>query len=150
MQDNTKKNRDFAVFVILSLIAIDVLRRLLGSDTVCIWSNLWGVPCPGCGLGRAWLALWHGDLGRMWHYHALLPVIMLFFLVWGADKIKSFLPGWWRKYAVLAVLSLFLGYYLVRLALCFPQGPEPMMYNRHCVSYQLYQILGGQHGGDQH
>lgn len=150
MRESAKKIRDFAVFAVLALAAIEILRRLLGSDTVCIWSNLWGVPCPGCGLGRAGEALRRGDFAGVLRYHALLPVLLLFFILWGVDKVKPFLPGWWRKYAVLAVLILFLGYYVVRMAMCFPQGPEPMTYNRHNICYQIYQIMGGRHGGDQH
>jgi len=151
VRESTKKIRDFAVFAVLALAAIEVLRRLLHSDTVCIWSNLWGVPCPGCGLGRATVALWHGDWAGVLRYHALLPVLLLFFMVWGVDKVKPCLPGWWRKYAVLAVLALFGGYFMVRMAIAFPQGPEPMTCNHHSLGYQIYQkIIGGDNGGDQH
>jgi len=151
VRQDIKKIRDFAVFAVLALIAIEVLRRLLGSDTVCIWSNLWGIPCPGCGLGRAAVAMWRGDWPGVFHYHALLPVLLLFFVVWGFDKVKPCLPGRWRKYAVIGVLFLLLGYYMVRMVLFFPAGPEPMTCNHHSLGYQIYQkIIGGNYGGCYH
>jgi hypothetical protein len=42
----------------------------------CPFAALLGVPCPGCGLTRAALALVEGDVARAVELHPLLPVLM--------------------------------------------------------------------------
>jgi hypothetical protein len=37
----------------------------------CLFRALYGIPCPGCGLTRSLLALWHGDLRAAVLYHPL-------------------------------------------------------------------------------
>lgn len=34
-----------------------------------------GVPCPGCGLTRASVALFHFDFAGVWHFHPLAPIL---------------------------------------------------------------------------
>lgn len=50
---------------------------LLALDApLCPTATLLGIPCPGCGLTRATLALLHGDLARAVRFHPLSPVIV--------------------------------------------------------------------------
>jgi hypothetical protein len=42
---------------------------------LCPSAALLGVPCPGCGLTRATLALLHGDLGTALRFHPLVPIL---------------------------------------------------------------------------
>ena len=37
--------------------------------------NTTGVPCPGCGLTRATMAMLNGDWPSVWIYHPLAPVV---------------------------------------------------------------------------
>jgi hypothetical protein len=43
---------------------------------VCPTATLFGIPCPGCGLTRATLALFRGDVGAALHFHPLVFVLM--------------------------------------------------------------------------
>lgn len=59
---------------------IAVLALVLGVLAVAIWSDFplcpvagtFGIPCPGCGLTRATLALLHGDVRSALHFHPLV------------------------------------------------------------------------------
>jgi hypothetical protein len=58
-------SRKLAGFALLSAILVLSIavppfhdRRL----TVCLFENLFGIPCPGCGMTRAFLYLGHGDI----------------------------------------------------------------------------------------
>jgi hypothetical protein len=59
---------------------IAVLTLVLGALAVAIWSDFplcpvagtFGVPCPGCGLTRATLALLHGDVRGALRFHPLV------------------------------------------------------------------------------
>lgn len=39
------------------------------SYTLCVFKNLTGHPCPGCGMGRASIELFQGHVGRSLHFH---------------------------------------------------------------------------------
>ena len=40
-------------------------------QTVCFFKLITGIPCPGCGMGRATLALLHGDIPLSFSYNIL-------------------------------------------------------------------------------
>ena len=66
----------------LVLAACGVLGLLLLTHIpFCPLAGVFGIPCPGCGLTRASLALLHGQLRQALHFHPLVPVLMPMF-VW--------------------------------------------------------------------
>ncbi|MEO8503317.1 MAG: DUF2752 domain-containing protein [Acidobacteriota bacterium] len=58
-----------------------------GKSSLCFVRRFVGLPCPGCGMTRAFAALAHGDLAAAWHWHPLSPAVaaelFLGWLVWG-------------------------------------------------------------------
>jgi hypothetical protein len=48
---------------------------------LCPFRALTGLPCPGCGMTRAFCALGHGELRRAIHFNALSPLLYLSFMV---------------------------------------------------------------------
>ena len=66
--------------VVLALVALFALIVLLHVP-LCQMAGVLGVPCPGCGLTRATLALGAGDLRGALHLHPLVLVIAPIF-VW--------------------------------------------------------------------
>ena len=83
-----------------------------------------GVPCPGCGLTRATLALFSGDLMGALHWHPLVPLLLPIFgflivrsMLAGAGLIGASawqvrLPNW----AFVSFAVLVIGVWVVRLA----------------------------------
>lgn len=51
-----------------------------------------GILCPTCGVTRAWLALFRGDVGKAFQYHALFPLIPLFLFL--LSHRSRFLKKW--------------------------------------------------------
>lgn len=43
--------------------------------TGCPIRELTGIPCPGCGMSRAWLSLLRGDFAAAWRYHPLFWLV---------------------------------------------------------------------------
>jgi hypothetical protein len=68
--------RGLIVLALGSLGALIVLARL----PICPLAAVLGLPCPGCGLTRATLALCHGDLRRALQLHPLVPLIAPIFI----------------------------------------------------------------------
>ncbi len=64
-----------------------------GHFTTCPFKLATGIPCPGCGMGRATVALSRGDIGTSLHYNLLcIPFTLgiLILLVWmTADLLKN-------------------------------------------------------------
>ncbi|MBC8544660.1 MAG: DUF2752 domain-containing protein [Clostridia bacterium] len=46
----------------------------------CVIRLLTGIPCPGCGLSRAYLALLHGHIADAFYYHPLFFTVVPFLL----------------------------------------------------------------------
>ena len=96
-----------------------------------------GIPCPGCGLTRATIALFHGDLGAALRFHPLVLVLTPLFgaamlkalvdYVRGAELVST--PAWWTGRVVTllatALLVAVVGVWLLRFAGWFG-GPVPV------------------------
>jgi Protein of unknown function (DUF2752) len=68
--------RGLVVLALGALFALIVVFRV----PFCPMAGVLGVPCPGCGLTRATLALAHGDLRGALHLHPLVLVIAPIFI----------------------------------------------------------------------
>ncbi len=87
-------------------------------DWPCLLRAATGIPCPGCGMSRAWLsALWL-DLAAAFGYHPMFWSIPVLGLLW-LYPWRAF-PRW----AVAVCLAIAIGYvvcYVIRL-IAFLQG----------------------------
>jgi hypothetical protein len=90
--------------------------------TLCLFRGLTGIPCPGCGLTRAAIALLRGDWAAALLLHPLALVLAFeagaLWLLWGArlyrPRRRPPTPGPWRLEALAAanaaaLLALWLG-----------------------------------------
>lgn len=89
-----------------------------------------GFPCPGCGMTRALLFLFTGQIERSWNAHpmavfwvllAIYCVVMRYIL---GKEVKGF------KTMAVILLSAMLICYIYRMATLFPNQP-PMSYTRN-------------------
>ncbi len=51
---------------------------------VCAFRDVTGIPCPGCGLTRSWVAMLHGDLAWSLRFHPLGWLVLLYALAQAA------------------------------------------------------------------
>jgi hypothetical protein len=112
---------------LVAVAAAQVAASAAGIGWACPLHALTGVPCPGCGLSRASVALLRGEWGESLRLHALAPIFLLVVL---ARAVVVVLPARMRERAArlaqrlesrraipLAALSVLIGYWLLRLAL---------------------------------
>lgn len=86
-----RKPSHFWLKIVLMICAFGFLLFLVTKNTACPFRKLTGVPCPGCGMSRAWLAVLHGNFKEAFHYHPLfwiIPVLMIFIL-WDGQIFSS-------------------------------------------------------------
>lgn len=83
------------------LLAVFLLRSFQPGQAefyLCVFRNLTGVPCPGCGLTRAFAALASADFSAATRLHPLAPLLavetVVLWLAWGVHRgrpLMSFL-----------------------------------------------------------
>jgi len=94
-----------------------------------------GVPCPACGMSRAFMRFFRGDLFGALFYHPLFFLIPLIPLL-----AYSRMPKKARNIGWLAIGCLFLAVWIIRLILFFPHT-APMIYNENSLFELLRRVL---------
>ena len=79
--------RTALVAVVWGLVPLAVL----GSSQPCSVAAVLHRPCPGCGLTRATLMLFHGDVTGSLHMH---PLAVPMLLCWGAIALATLMATW--------------------------------------------------------
>jgi hypothetical protein len=123
-------------FVVLSLGGAAGLAVFLDAP-LCPSAALFGVPCPGCGLTRATLALLHGDVHAAFKFHPLVFVLSPLFIGLMASALLGYVRGpvqrpaqlfWstrWFTWLASLLLLLVLGVWVARFFGAFG-GPVPV------------------------
>jgi hypothetical protein len=95
--------------------------------TLCPFALLTGVPCPGCGLGRATLALLAGHFRDALHFHPLIGVVLsaLALAAFRATRPQGARSGSWIIIGASTLLVLLLGVWVARFGGAFG-GPVPV------------------------
>jgi hypothetical protein len=119
------------------LIALGALL-VFSNAPLCPTAFFFGVPCPGCGLTRATLALLHGDVHAALGFHPLVPVLAPLMAVITGYALIEYVRGtppapperaWWAgrtaRWLAGALLALLIGVWLLRFAGYFG-GPVPV------------------------
>ncbi|SHI59838.1 Protein of unknown function [Clostridium cavendishii DSM 21758] len=123
-------------FILIICIALFIIL----TKGMCIIKAITGIPCPGCGLTRAHLALLRLDFKTAFHYHPLFFIVIPFiiFLI-SADKP---LLGSKRNELFLYTLiaSLFIGVYIYRMYTLFPTT-APMNVDDNSISMELLKLI---------
>ena len=106
---------------------------LFAGISPCIIYHVIGLPCPACGLTRAFISLVRLEFGQafIWHpFFFVVPFVPLLALE-HMPKGRSISPKL-RNAIAFAVLGLFIVLWIVRMLLLFPHTP-PMDYNNNSL-----------------
>ena len=110
MDKNKEKIIIAAAIVIIALLAYFGFYK-------CPFRLITGIPCPGCGMTRAFRALFRGDIEAAFYYHPMWPLVVLALILMGLYYLKLIKPS--GKMINIAGLIAALGLlicYIVRLA----------------------------------
>ncbi|MBE6376788.1 MAG: DUF2752 domain-containing protein [Lentisphaerae bacterium] len=110
--------------------------------SICPVKAVTGLPCPGCGLTTAGMALLRGDWQAAYQANAMIfafpPVAAIFIisLIWRNKKFSRFA----NIIYLIAALGL-AGYFVYRLICFFPHGPYPMEVTYNTIPRRLFQLF---------
>ena len=70
-------------FLVLSLFWVIPKSWMFTGNTICIFKNLFGLECVGCGMTRALYCLSHGDILEALNFNRLVIIIapLLFYIL---------------------------------------------------------------------
>lgn len=111
---------------ILIVLMVWFLLSLMGKG-ICPLSNLFGLPCPGCGLTRSLLLFLTGNWKASFAMHPFAGAWVLFFIVMGAERYYFNKNGRWKSVILIVLLASMLVYYIYKMKTAFP-GAEPYVY----------------------
>ena len=93
-------------------------------DLPCVIRHITGLPCPGCGMSRAWLSVLRLNFGEAFRYHPLfwsIPILAIYILYDG-QPIGNRTINYWLLGLLLGAFFLC---YCIRLLL-FLNGSLPI------------------------
>lgn len=113
--------------IILVIVAALILLLCVGGLIPCGIKFIFGIPCPSCGITRAYLSLFKGDIGSAFLYHPLFWALPAAFIGAGLANKKAV------KQAILVSCGiLFIAVYIIRMITLFPDVP-PMDFSHNAI-----------------
>ena len=110
------------------LLVSNLFRR-----SICLFRFLFGIPCPACGMTRAYISLFRGDIEDAFWYHPLFWVPVLICVLSLFDKLSE------RMIYTLAVLVLVV--WVIRMIFLFPNQIEPMILDERGIVPIIFEWL---------
>lgn len=112
--------------VILIIGGVLIVMSLIGKG-ICPLANLWGFPCPGCGMTRSFVLLLMGDWRGSWEMHPFLAAWILLAAAAGAERYLFQKNGKWKMIVLVILAAGMIAWYLYRMVTVFPNA-EPYIY----------------------
>ena len=126
---------------VAAFLALYMLIAKIITGTSCFFQSTIGLPCPGCGLTRAFMSFFSLHIREAFGWHPLffyIPVLLgvcLFKrLKYGAKELR------WYSWFLWGSCALFIGIFAVRMALFFPHT-EPFVLNRFSFTQRALSLI---------
>lgn len=114
------------------MIALVLAGVFLLDGNLCIYKRALGIPCPGCGMTRAFISLAKLDIRSAFYYHPLF-ILPMFLAGLFLFKKKQFAAQIYKSNRFwLVILLIVLSVYLYRMVTLFPDQ-APMDFNSKAV-----------------
>ncbi len=83
----------FGSLLIVVILAVSALFYFFGVG--CLWKKLFDISCPTCGITRAYISLFRGDIAAAFEYNFMFPAVPVLgaYLLFGDRMLKKRL---WR------------------------------------------------------
>ncbi len=123
MKDSKIFKKNIIIYVLLIFIFLAYLAIfyfVLKKRSICIIKAICHIPCPSCGVSRAYVSLFKGDIKASFYYHPLFWLYPVLGFICIFRNLKYINPIFKSKIFCISVLLLLLGVYIYRLIYVFP------------------------------
>ena len=129
-----KKYRIFLISIVfLTLIIVLYIFKI----DICVSKLVFGVPCPGCGMTRAYVSLLKLNIHDAFFYHPLFFLISIILIVITRHKKINFSQ---QRIFLYSIVAMFIIVWVIRMFMYFP-NVEPMKYNKKSLLYIVVSTL---------
>jgi cytochrome bd-type quinol oxidase subunit 2 len=123
------------------LVIYFAIIHITKSRTKCFFKNLVGIPCPGCGLTRAYEMFFTGNIRKAFYYHPLFLIIPLLVMLYILNLIiKNYKLKKISEIIYLISTMLFISLYVVRFIKYFPKIQPMNFYERGLIPFIVHKI----------
>ena len=142
MPDRRKRRGLPAVCAVLLIsAAMSCGWLIVGKIQLCVFRLFTGLPCPGCGLCHAGMAMLKGHWLESFRFYPLLIPVLFTLSVAAFSKYGFFRRVHSSRFFYPAMLALVFALYIVRMILFFPDGPVPMVWDGHSFAGKILPVL---------
>lgn len=87
---STRKKYLLIIWLSPLLLSVLPLRFILYSKSICIWKNLLGFDCIGCGITKSILLVFHLEFSKAYDYNKLVFIVLPILLIIWTKLIINF------------------------------------------------------------
>lgn len=125
MLNKQEKKRLCKILVVLAVllllgVAYAVIYSLIGKGIPCVFNEITGFKCPGCGISRMFMSLFKGDIKAAWSYNPAVLCIILPSVAVAVDMATRYVKTGsktlhrWANILVYAMIAVLLVYGVFR------------------------------------
>ncbi|MBN2851502.1 MAG: DUF2752 domain-containing protein [Clostridia bacterium] len=122
------------ILPILLVVIIVAVFLVFSDQSICVFKKVTGIPCPSCGMTRAFLFLLQGDIENAFILHPLFLLVPVTFIV----MLYSYFTKKPCTKIFIAIIVIFILVYMIRMILFFPHD-FPMEYDQNNLIYRLFK-----------
>lgn len=116
--------RWFVVFFLLGIFFFSAVvpPSWVSGLPLCYLKGIFGINCPGCGLSRGFIYLFHGEFRKAIEMNAMVPVLVVWFWIYIFKNLyllrKGSQPSWFteegNRWISRSFLILFIGQFALK------------------------------------
>lgn len=118
-----KKAHYLIPIAIACIIYVLLFSFVIKGHSSCPIKEIFGIPCPGCGMTRAYKAFFTGHFLDALYFHPLFFSIPFLAIILIFNEIPFLNKLYRSKFFWFSVVALFLLVYIIRFTYYFPQYP---------------------------